>query len=169
MKELKPLQTMRGATLIVALIMLALIAIIGFGALQTTTMEEKMAGNLRDKTISFQAAEAGLRDREGWLREQSSPPATTEWLVAKGDLDLSLPFPFGATPLEYGDEGVIDMENVSADPTMVVEEMEFLPDELVVGFEVRKGRDVYRVIARGTGQSPNSLTELETTYAKRFN
>jgi type IV pilus assembly protein PilX len=169
MKELKPLQTMRGATLIVALIMLALIAIIGFGALQTTTMEEKMAGNLRDKTISFQAAEAGLRDREGWLREQSSAPATTEWLVAKGDLDLSLPFPFGATPLEYGDEGVIDMENVSADPTMVMEEMEFVPDSLDVGFDMRKGRDFYRIVSEGRGQTTTSATVLESIYAKRFN
>jgi len=167
MKELKPLQTMRGATLIVALIMLALIAIIGFGALQTTTMEEKMAGNLRDKTISFQAAEAGLRDREGWLREQSSAPATTEWLVAKGDLDLSLPFPFGAAAKEYGEAGVIDINGVSADPKMVMEQMEFVPDSLDYN-EVR-GRDFYRIFSYGSGQTASSVTLLESTYAKRFN
>jgi type IV pilus assembly protein PilX len=63
MREIRPIQKMRGATLVVALIMLVLIAIIGFGAMQTTTMEEKMSGNLRDKNISFQAAEAGLRER----------------------------------------------------------------------------------------------------------
>lgn len=167
MKELKPLQTMRGATLIVALIMLALIAIIGFGALQTTTMEEKMAGNLRDKNMSLQAAEAGLRDREAWLRGLSSPPPTTSWLVQSGGLDLSLSFPFGAAAKEYGEAGVIDINGVSADPKMVMEQMEFVPDSLDYN-EVR-GRDFYRIFSYGSGQTASSVTLLESTYAKRFN
>lgn len=160
---------MQGATLIVALIMLVLIAIIGFGAMQTTTMEEKMSGNLRDKNMSLQAAEAGLREREAWLRELSSPPSTTAWLVQSGDLDLSLSFPFGATAMEYGEAGVLDINGVSADPTMVMEEMEFVPDSLDIGIDVRKGRDFYRVFSDGNGQTNVSATLLESTYAKRFN
>ena len=152
---------MKGATLIVALIMLVLIAIIGFGAMQTTTMEEKMSGNLRDKNMSLQAAEAGLRDREAWLRGLTSAPSPNgQWLF---DDEISW-----NAPLEYGSAGVIDIAGVSADPVMAVEEMEFLPDELVVGFERRKGRDIYRIMARGTGQSPNAITVLESTSAKRF-
>jgi type IV pilus assembly protein PilX len=50
-----------------------------------------------------------------------------------------------------------------------MEEMEFLPDDLVTGFDVRKGRDFYRVFSEGRGQTVNSATVLETTYAKRFN
>ncbi|WP_417667597.1 pilus assembly PilX family protein [Pseudidiomarina sp.] len=169
MREIRPIQRMRGATLVVALIMLILIAIIGFGAMQTTTMEEKMSGNLRDKNISFQAAEAGLREREAWLRGLSTAPPIAGWLTKSGDLDLTLSFPFGAVAMEYGDEGVQDMQNVSSDPVMVMEEMEFLPDDLVTGFDVRKGRDFYRVISEGRGQTVNSTTVLETTYAKRFN
>ncbi len=160
---------MKGSTLIVALIMLALIAIIGFGAMQTTTMEEKMSGNLRDKNISLQAAEAGLRDREAWLRGISFAPATNAWLVKSGDLDLSLSFPYGATALEYENAGTIDLPDVVANPLMVMEEMEFVPDDLVSGFDVRKGRDFYRIFSEGSGQSNNSATTLESTYAKRFN
>lgn len=162
MREIRPIQRMRGATLVVALIMLVLIAIIGFGAMQTTTMEEKMSGNLRDKNMSFQAAEAGLREREAWLRGLTSAPSPNgQWLF---DDDINWD-----APVEYGDAGVIDMAGVNSDPVMVVEEMEFLPDDLVTGFDVRKGRDMYRVLSQGAGQSPNSMTELETTYAKRFN
>jgi len=165
----KPLHRMQGATLIVALIMLLLIAIIGFGAMQTTTMEEKMSGNLRDSNISLQAAEAGLREREGWLREENTPPAKSTWLVGSGELDLSQTFPFGATALEYGAEGVVDIPEVSADPQMVVEEMEFVPDDLLTGFDIRKGRDFYRIVSEGSGQTESSATVLESTYAKRFN
>ncbi len=152
---------MKGATLIVALIMLVLIAIIGFGAMQTTTMEEKMSGNLRDKNMSLQAAEAGLRDREAWLRGLTSAPSPNGQWLFDDEINWS-------APLEYGETGVIDISGVSADPVMAVEEMEFLPDELVVGFERRKGRDIYRIMARGTGQSPNAITVLESTSAKRF-
>lgn len=54
----------RGAALLVALIMLLLITILGVSAMQTTTLEEKMAGNLRDRHVAFQAAEAALRAGE---------------------------------------------------------------------------------------------------------
>ena len=53
-----------GAVLIVSLIMLLLLTLIGVTAMQTTSLEEKMAGNLRDKNLAFQAAESALRAAE---------------------------------------------------------------------------------------------------------
>ena len=50
-----------GAVLVVSLIMLLLLTLIGVTAMQTTSLEEKMAGNLRDKNLAFQAAESALR------------------------------------------------------------------------------------------------------------
>ncbi len=54
----------RGAALVVALIMLVIMALLGVAAMQNTTMEERMAGNLRQQYRAFQAAEAGLRRAE---------------------------------------------------------------------------------------------------------
>ena len=42
--------------------------------MQTTTMEEKMAGNMRDRNLAFQAAEAALRTGEGYLQNTSILP-----------------------------------------------------------------------------------------------
>jgi type IV pilus assembly protein PilX len=53
-----------GAVLIISLIMLLLLTIIASVGLQNSGLEEKMAGNLRDRNLAFQAAEAGLRDAE---------------------------------------------------------------------------------------------------------
>ena len=53
-----------GAVLIISLIMLLLLTLIGTTSMQTTTLEEKMAGNMRDRNIAFQAAESALRDAE---------------------------------------------------------------------------------------------------------
>lgn len=161
--------TQRGATLIVALIMLLLIAIIGVASMQSTTMQERMAGNMRDQNIAFQAAEAGLRDREAWLESLTARPSLRAWLLTRGGLDLTTTFPFGAAGVvEFGDAGTVDLSQVLADPTMVMEEMEFIPDSLVQGYDPGRGRDFYRVISAGAGQTDNSESVLETTYAKRF-
>lgn len=162
MRNVTPPRRMQGAALVVAMIMLLLIAIIGFGAMQTTTMEEKMSGNLRDDNLAFQAAEAGLRDREEWLRTRVTPPAPNGNWLFDDNYDWN-------APLAYGTDSGNVLTGVNAQPELVVQEFEFVPDELVVGFEVRKGRDLYLVLSRGTGQTPNARTTLESTAAKRFN
>jgi type IV pilus assembly protein PilX len=60
-----------GVVLVISLIMLLLLTVIGSTAMQTTSLEEKMAGNLRDKDLAFQAAESALRAAENSL----NPPA----------------------------------------------------------------------------------------------
>lgn len=56
-----------GSALIMGLIMLLVITMIGLTAMQTTTQQERMAGNLRDRNIAFQAAESALRRGENAL------------------------------------------------------------------------------------------------------
>lgn len=53
-----------GAVLVVSLIMLLLLTIIGVSGVQSTSLEEKMAGNNRDRNLAFQSAEAALRAGE---------------------------------------------------------------------------------------------------------
>ncbi|PKD42165.1 hypothetical protein CWO84_01830 [Methylomonas sp. Kb3] len=56
-----------GAVLVVALIMLMLLTIIGVTGTNVTSLEEKMAGNMRDRNLAFQAAESALQAGETWL------------------------------------------------------------------------------------------------------
>ncbi|MTW23046.1 pilus assembly PilX family protein [Allochromatium palmeri] len=51
----------QGAVLIVSLIMLLLLTIIGVSGMRGVTMQERMAGNLKEQYRSFQSAEAALR------------------------------------------------------------------------------------------------------------
>lgn len=53
-----------GAVLAMALIFLLLLTIIGISAISTSTLQEKMSGNMQDRNRAFQAAEATLRDAE---------------------------------------------------------------------------------------------------------
>jgi type IV pilus assembly protein PilX len=49
-----------GVVLVISLIMLLMLSMIGITGMQTTGLEEKMAGNMRDSNIAFQAAESAL-------------------------------------------------------------------------------------------------------------
>ncbi|THB67150.1 MAG: hypothetical protein D6B27_05140 [Gammaproteobacteria bacterium] len=57
----------RGAILVVSLLMLLMLTIIGVASIKTTTIQERMAGNLRDRELAFQAAEAALTVGENYI------------------------------------------------------------------------------------------------------
>lgn len=51
----------RGVTLIITLVMLVLVTLVIVSTVRTSTMDEKMAGNARDRDKAFQAAEAAVQ------------------------------------------------------------------------------------------------------------
>ncbi|MCC5885421.1 MAG: hypothetical protein JJT88_03185 [Gammaproteobacteria bacterium] len=57
----------QGVALFLALVVLLIITVLGVSGLQTTTLEERMAANSRDRDLAFQAAEAALLDAERFL------------------------------------------------------------------------------------------------------
>jgi type IV pilus assembly protein PilX len=61
---LAPLARQQGVALITSLIFLVMLTIIGVTAARMSSMEERMAGNMRDRDIALRAAEMGLRDAE---------------------------------------------------------------------------------------------------------
>ena len=59
-----PQRRQKGAILVIALLFLVLLTIIGVSSISGVTLEEKMASNLREQNVAFQAAESALRDAE---------------------------------------------------------------------------------------------------------
>ena len=174
----------RGSALVVALVFLLAMTLIGVTAMQGTTQEERMAGNMRSRNLAFQAGESALRDGEGWLRPQPTQPVSTgtppcgnqqQCVYQKNTLPdlvgLSQNMAWWVTNArQYGSTSVVEIGNVATDPYSVIEEHAFLRDELGVGFKsAPTGRDIYRVTARGTGATDDAIVMLRTTYAKRFN
>lgn len=77
-----------GAALIVALIFLLLMTLLSTSSVRTSTMQERMAGNMRDWNLGFQSAEAGLREAERWLLDTNALP---EFNDADGLYQLNSP------------------------------------------------------------------------------
>jgi len=50
----------RGVVLIMSLVFLMILTILGISAMGTSSLEEKMSGNIQESTHAFEAAESGL-------------------------------------------------------------------------------------------------------------
>jgi len=173
--------TQRGAVLVISLLILLLLTIIGITAMRTTTMEEKMAGNMRDQNLAFQAAEAALRDGESRLSVLSAEPSLCTGSPCTTGLWDREAITDGTNPTDPGNLDATWWSNanhthvgptlskVATAPRWVIEYQSLVTDSLVRGLGPPTGRAYYRVTARATGGSDTAQSILQTTYAKRFN
>ncbi|MCP1288782.1 PilX N-terminal domain-containing pilus assembly protein [Chromobacterium sp. S0633] len=66
----------QGFSLLVALIFLTVLAMLGFGAVRSALMEEKLGGNNRERAIAFMAAEVAMRQAETYIATADNLPAS---------------------------------------------------------------------------------------------
>ena len=171
-----------GAVLVVSLLLLVTLTLIGLAGMRGTTMEEKMAGNMRDRNAAFQASEGAVRTGEKWIAQQTDPPATANTGTPAPDVyseDANLPPLATQTPAWWGsDDNTLPAEPlqdaagddmVAEQPRYLMQYLDFRPDSFDVGIEEPTGRHFYRVTGHGTGISPTARAVVQTTFVKRFN
>lgn len=173
----------RGFSLIMALIFLVLLTLLGVTAMQTATLEERMAGNLRNENLALQAAEAALREAEAILSSPSLPSFTT----TPGLYDvMTNPWPGRSDPQNWsgwaetggsapyktytGLAGPGELGGVAEPPRFVIEQLRpVLPGDsgsVKLGTGITELRQVFRITARGVGGTTNSVVVLESTFWK---
>lgn len=174
-----------GLVLIIGLIMLLLMTIVGLAAIRGTGLQESMAGNMRDRNLAFQAAEAGLRVGEDFVStnnvELLAFDGSTSWQVP----DQNKP---GLTPVQNWDPSrwasdanpvptSMHLESIaSADrPRYVVEKVVVTAlsaarqDGSGVGLsslENIEPPEFYRVTSLGVGGTGTSEAIVQTSYRK---
>ncbi len=171
-----PASRQSGVVLAIALIMLVIITLLGVSAMQATGLEERMAGNARDRNLAFQAGEAALREGERLLQQAALPsfdgsgglyPAPTPgtppvWLDASGYLQSDAFW--NANGVAYGGT----MSGVAAQPSYIIEEIARLP---AVGESIEAGLPIpdlayYRVTTRAFGGTNTAVVILQSTYRR---
>lgn len=178
-----------GVALITGLIFLVLLTIIGATAMQTTMLEEKMAGNLRNENLAFQAAEAALRAGESYLQSQ---PSVGPFLTVKNSTGLYQPALSATTEWwETADIWTADasraysgtLSGVGSVPRYIIEDVSFrtkctsatacqnIPLPRVAGGSRKDtgGKPpvgLYRITAQGTGGT-NETTVVLQSYFRR--
>lgn len=161
-----------GAVLVVSLLILLVMTIIGVTSMQTASLEEKMAGNLRDNDLAFQAAEAALRGGEEWI----------ETIVTVGNFNGSngLYGQYDDTSTvtwESGDSiGYSGVDGVAEDPRYIIQIAGKIKGARggtqITGYKggFSAGKDVtaFEVTARGTGASADTTATVRSLYGRRL-
>lgn len=158
----------RGLALIIALIFLLLMAMIGVTGMQTTTMQERMAGNARDRNLAFQAAEAALRVAEDELFSSTIPPTHTDedyyYSEDAAELDANDWWHTSSFWNDNSNVAVVNVDGTGGGRYVVQEKGAFLPSTVSDPSRQQKGAFMYQVTARGVGQNPSTQVFLQTTY-----
>jgi type IV pilus assembly protein PilX len=166
-----------GAILVISLILLLVMTILALTVAQTSRVQERMAGNVRDSDLSFQAAEAGLRDAENFLWSRTSQPITCGAAPcdvyqqdAFEDVDLRVQDEawWQGNGKEYGVAGAQEVLGVQEDPRYVIEELGFARFSLTVGKGLPTGRTFYRNTAHAYGGTKTAQTVVEDTFTRPY-
>ena len=145
--------TQRGTALFLSLLLLLLLTVTGVAAVQESGFESRMARNAHDGLLAFQAAEAALVSGERMLQRFGSPAAA---------LDAALPVRAYADPAPWLQAAVWETSaQVAATGHPAREAPRFLVEAVAVDPD---GDAVFRVVARATGGTPETVVLLESTY-----
>jgi len=160
-----------GAALIVSLILLLVMTLLGVSAMQTNVLEEKMAGNFRDRDLAFQAAEAALRHAENEILNASLSDFTT-WASCPACPPMAATG--GKLGPSYDDSGV----DYSADSSLWktpgaydIYDHPALPPakdpKYVIKLQNTSGsRRIFKITAYAEGNSPGTAVVLQSYYER---
>jgi type IV pilus assembly protein PilX len=166
-----------GSVLLISLVILLILTIVGVSAMRNTAMEEKMAGNMRDKGLSFQAAEATLRAAEKYIEANviSTQPFDTDGsdgLYDKTDMKVWKTLSWDANDsIEYSDFD--STYQISESPRFIIQHIASIATDANTlnlgnyGQNTGAGTiEMFLITARATGGSGNAPVFLQTTYGK---
>lgn len=147
----------RGATLMIAMVFLGILALLGSGAAGNISLQERMAGNFRNRDLAFQAAEAALRDAENTLTTwRTSSFAGGVAGLSTYDADLANDTAYWSDTAHWANyrNPVYHLNRVAEQPRYVVEKMPCV-----------NNTEYYRVTARGVGGDSNAVVVLQAVYS----
>lgn len=168
----------RGSALIFALVFLLVMTVIGIAGMQGTTQQEKMAGNMRNRNLAFQAAEAALRAGEKFVDPVKSGttcprPAASDFNGTNGLLQpqtitgsddgafwMAWNWEDNSKPLDPN-----TLDKVKEQPRYVIEDISGI-DPLCSGCASGPTPTCYcyRITARGVGGTTDAIVILQSTY-----
>lgn len=161
-----------GMSQIMVLLLIALLSLLALTGTRVSILEERMASNTQDRTLAFNAAEAGLRDCETILQGAALPPFNN----TNG---MYQPAAAGSPPrwesIDWSAANAVRIHpsppaGVAEAPRCIIEEMPAQPNtggsnSLAAGKPLPDA-STYRVTARGVGAKPGTIVMLQSTYVR---
>jgi len=176
MKRAPRTSRQKGTALVIAMLFLAILGILGATTMTNTTLEERMAGNARDRDIALQAAEAALRDAERDLTNTSSSFRVVSLAAfpAAGSTNCVAALCAESAPMStnisdpvksafYGQfTGELAMDGPAQLPRYMIELLNTVPTGIVVPPPTAPlvTRN-FRITARGVGKNTNTVVIVQ--------
>jgi type IV pilus assembly protein PilX len=168
-----------GAALITSLLLLLVLTVLGVVMMQTSRMQERMAGNTRDLNLALQGAEGALRYGEAVIAAAPAAPFGTaapcavcqQAVLPVAMYDLSqFNWLTDASAQTYG-AGTVTANlaqtnglGLHANPKYTVEYVNRVRDDLSPG---SNAINYYQVTSYSTGASGSANVVLQSTYGRR--
>jgi type IV pilus assembly protein PilX len=144
----------RGITLLIALIFLLVLSMLGIWGMTTNSLQERMAGNTRNRDLAFQAAEAALDYAENTLTTwRTGDFDGTDGLLAYDITRANDAIYWRNTDnwASYRQVPVGNLNQVAEQPRFVIEKIK------------TEGKvEYYRITARGVGGHSSAVAILQT-------
>jgi len=172
-----------GAVLIISLIMLLLLTLIGTTGMQTSSLEEKMAGNMRDRNLAFQAAESALNAGEAAAKASaatvSCPTVPRVGYYSPFDAncdgikesapvwDNAAIWQSDITSVPYDSDGntaTFDFMSLNDNPRYIIEDLGKTCNTNTLPCPLANQKQTYRVTSRAVGGSPDSVVMLQSIF-----
>jgi type IV pilus assembly protein PilX len=182
-RNTRPVNRQRGVALITGLIFLVVLTLISVTAARMSSLEERMSGNMRDRSLAMQAAEMALRDAERDIRGGAGitrtpgisglttfDSACTAGLCYNGPGGNANGTNWNTTPVwnmpnimkvapsvAYGaNTGATGIVGLSAQPRYIIEGIEKNGSGTTVYY--------YRITVRAQGANANTVVWLQEVY-----
>ncbi len=173
-----------GAVLVMSLLMLFVLTLIGVSSISTTTMEEKMSGNTRNRHLALQAAETAISDAERFIKNNiNNPIAQFTNAGTNGLYNLG----YGPTTTDATNKSwwptankrtyTAAIQDLSGPPVYTIEYLgetmqDSTTDGNILGGEEGAGSGgsihAFRITVRGTGLTNNSAVFIQSHFGKRI-
>jgi type IV pilus assembly protein PilX len=169
----------RGYVLITSLLLLVVVTMLAVSMFRSFGVEEKIAGNVRDKQRALQAAETAQQYAERWLATTATIPATIACtaptdatagifqVCQKGSLGDPTALPW-ANPTNYTPMVPTPMNIAASGSGAYSAKPQFYISYLGTSPSVSGGL-IYLVDAVGYGGSPSSVAVVESTFLVQSN
>jgi type IV pilus assembly protein PilX len=177
-----------GFSLITILMMMVVLVSLALAGMNSSLVQERMAGNARDRNIALQAAEAALRDAEADIEANLTvtsafdaactgglclPPSMTSASPTSEPLWKTIDWRASAGKSRaYGHAtSATTLPGVSAAPRYIVELLPVLPpvsgQSASLGNSDEDAAQAFRISVRATGLRDSTVVVLQSTYIKR--
>jgi type IV pilus assembly protein PilX len=168
-----------GSVLIISLIVMLVLTILGVSGMKSAVLEEKMAGNMRDSQLAFQAAEATLKEAEKFIENNVVSVSNfdtdgSDGLYDKSQLQLWNNINWNSDDsLEFSN--FASSSDVNTAPRFIIEHLASQKNNVDTlnldnyGQGTGAGRvEMFLITARAIGNSGNAVVMLQSTYGKRL-